>query len=121
MASDVRVALCVARFYADLADALEAGARDALGEAGVTEVDRFCGTRPQRALGVGGFAMHGKNKHRHLRIFGADHFQQFQTVAAGQRDIHDREVGAEVLDGVQRRIGFFRIGANREIGFTIDE
>jgi 6,7-dimethyl-8-ribityllumazine synthase len=41
MASDVRVALCVARFYADLADALEAGARDALGEAGITEVDSF--------------------------------------------------------------------------------
>jgi 6,7-dimethyl-8-ribityllumazine synthase len=36
-----RVALCVARFYSDLADALEAGARDALGEAGVTEIDRY--------------------------------------------------------------------------------
>jgi 6,7-dimethyl-8-ribityllumazine synthase len=36
-----RVALCVARFYAELADRLEAGAREALGEAGVTEVDRF--------------------------------------------------------------------------------
>jgi 6,7-dimethyl-8-ribityllumazine synthase len=41
MASDDRVALCVARFYADLADALESGARDALGEAGITEIDRF--------------------------------------------------------------------------------
>jgi len=36
-----RVALCVARFYVDLADLLEEGARDALLEAGVTEVDRF--------------------------------------------------------------------------------
>jgi 6,7-dimethyl-8-ribityllumazine synthase len=36
-----RVALCVARFYAELADKLEAGAREALDEAGVTEVDRF--------------------------------------------------------------------------------
>lgn len=36
-----RVALCVATFYADLAAKLEAGARDALSEAGVTEVDRF--------------------------------------------------------------------------------
>jgi 6,7-dimethyl-8-ribityllumazine synthase len=41
MASDDRVALCVARFYADIADALEGGARDALGEAGITEIDRF--------------------------------------------------------------------------------
>ncbi len=41
MASDDRIALCVARFYADLADALEAGARDALDEAGITQVDRF--------------------------------------------------------------------------------
>jgi 6,7-dimethyl-8-ribityllumazine synthase len=41
MTSDVRVALCVARFYADLAEALEAGARDALGEAGITDVDSF--------------------------------------------------------------------------------
>ena len=41
MASDDRVALCIARFYEELADALEAGARDALEEAGITEVDRF--------------------------------------------------------------------------------
>jgi 6,7-dimethyl-8-ribityllumazine synthase len=39
--ADRRVALCVARFYADLADRLEEGARDALLEAGVTEIDRF--------------------------------------------------------------------------------
>ncbi len=41
MAGDDRVALCVARFYVELADALEQGARDALQEAGVTEIDRF--------------------------------------------------------------------------------
>jgi 6,7-dimethyl-8-ribityllumazine synthase len=41
MASDDRVALCVARFYAELADALEQGARDALAEAGITQVDVF--------------------------------------------------------------------------------
>jgi 6,7-dimethyl-8-ribityllumazine synthase len=35
------VALCVARFYEELADKLEAGARAALSEAGVTAVDRF--------------------------------------------------------------------------------
>ena len=39
--AEVRVALCVARFYEDLADALEAGAREALGEAGITAIDRF--------------------------------------------------------------------------------
>ncbi len=36
-----RVALCVARFYGDLADRLEEGASDALTEEGVTEIDRF--------------------------------------------------------------------------------
>jgi 6,7-dimethyl-8-ribityllumazine synthase len=36
-----RVALCVARFYADLADRLESGAREALEQAGVTRVERF--------------------------------------------------------------------------------
>jgi 6,7-dimethyl-8-ribityllumazine synthase len=41
MATEDRVALCVARFYADLAQALEEGARDALQEAGITEVDVF--------------------------------------------------------------------------------
>jgi len=35
------VALCVARFYEDLADRLERGARQALEEAGVGSVDRF--------------------------------------------------------------------------------
>jgi 6,7-dimethyl-8-ribityllumazine synthase len=41
MPDDDRVALCVATFYADLAAALEEGARDALTEAGYAEVDRF--------------------------------------------------------------------------------
>jgi 6,7-dimethyl-8-ribityllumazine synthase len=36
-----RVALCVARFYAELADRLESGAREALGQAGVARIDRF--------------------------------------------------------------------------------
>jgi 6,7-dimethyl-8-ribityllumazine synthase len=36
-----RVALCVAHFYSELADKLEAGAREALEEAGVAAVDRF--------------------------------------------------------------------------------
>ncbi len=35
------MALCVARFYADVADRLEAGARAAFAEAQVGEVDRF--------------------------------------------------------------------------------
>jgi len=38
---DGRVALCVARFYEELADALESGARSALDDAGATEVERF--------------------------------------------------------------------------------
>ncbi|MGI8427944.1 MAG: 6,7-dimethyl-8-ribityllumazine synthase [Solirubrobacteraceae bacterium] len=39
----IRVALCVARFYAELADRLEAGARASLAEAGIESaaVDRF--------------------------------------------------------------------------------
>jgi 6,7-dimethyl-8-ribityllumazine synthase len=41
MATEDRIALCIARFYEELADALEEGARDALEEAGVTEIDRF--------------------------------------------------------------------------------
>jgi 6,7-dimethyl-8-ribityllumazine synthase len=39
--ADDRVALCVARFYSELADRLEAGARLGLSEAGISEVDRF--------------------------------------------------------------------------------
>jgi 6,7-dimethyl-8-ribityllumazine synthase len=43
MASERRVALCVARFYTELADKLEEGARAALQEASVSDanVDRF--------------------------------------------------------------------------------
>jgi 6,7-dimethyl-8-ribityllumazine synthase len=41
MASERRVALCVARFYGELADKLETGARATLFDAGVVEVDRF--------------------------------------------------------------------------------
>jgi 6,7-dimethyl-8-ribityllumazine synthase len=36
-----RVALCVARFYEELAEKLESGARAALSEAGISGVDRF--------------------------------------------------------------------------------
>jgi 6,7-dimethyl-8-ribityllumazine synthase len=41
MSSSDRVALCVARFYEELADKLEQGARAALSEAGLDDVDRF--------------------------------------------------------------------------------
>ena len=41
MSIDRCVALCVARFYVELADRLEEGARGALMQAGITEVDRF--------------------------------------------------------------------------------
>jgi 6,7-dimethyl-8-ribityllumazine synthase len=41
MAAERRVALCVARFYANLAERLETGARTALEEAGVSEIDAF--------------------------------------------------------------------------------
>ena len=37
----IRFALCVARFYTDLAERLEAGARQALAEAGIEDVDQF--------------------------------------------------------------------------------
>ncbi len=41
MAAEPRVALCVARFYGELADRLEVGAREALEQAGVPEAERF--------------------------------------------------------------------------------
>ena len=41
MSAERRVALCVARFYTELADKLEEGARAALGEAGVQTVEAF--------------------------------------------------------------------------------
>jgi 6,7-dimethyl-8-ribityllumazine synthase len=39
--ADPRIALCVARFYAELATALEEGARAALDRAGVPEIEAF--------------------------------------------------------------------------------
>ena len=41
MSERARVALCVARFYTELAERLETGARAALGEAGVNDVEVF--------------------------------------------------------------------------------
>jgi 6,7-dimethyl-8-ribityllumazine synthase len=41
MSPDHRVALCVARFYEEIADKLETGARAALAEAGISDVDRL--------------------------------------------------------------------------------
>ncbi len=41
MASDRRIALCVARFYSELADALERGARAQLAEAGIDSPASF--------------------------------------------------------------------------------
>jgi 6,7-dimethyl-8-ribityllumazine synthase len=37
----MRIALCVARFYPELAEKLEAGAREALSEGGVDRIDPF--------------------------------------------------------------------------------
>ncbi len=41
MPTDDKVALCVATFYQDLADKLEAGAREALEQGGITEIEKF--------------------------------------------------------------------------------
>jgi 6,7-dimethyl-8-ribityllumazine synthase len=41
MEADGSIALCVARFYEELADALEASARETLAAAGVEAIDRF--------------------------------------------------------------------------------
>ena len=41
MVPERRVALCVARFYEELADKLEQGAREALARAAVSDIDRF--------------------------------------------------------------------------------
>ena len=41
MSVEGRAALCVARFYTELADKLEASAKAALTDAGIEEVDRF--------------------------------------------------------------------------------
>ncbi len=41
LAGDERVALCVARYYAELADKLEQGARATLAEEGLTVIERF--------------------------------------------------------------------------------
>ena len=41
MATDDRVALCVARFYEELAEKLVAGAQGALSEAGISDADSF--------------------------------------------------------------------------------
>ena len=41
MSNDIRVALCVARFYEELAGRLVEGARTTLEEAGVSDVDSF--------------------------------------------------------------------------------
>ena len=41
MAAERRVALCVARFYGELAEALEGSARTALGEAGVETIEAY--------------------------------------------------------------------------------
>jgi 6,7-dimethyl-8-ribityllumazine synthase len=41
MSSDDRVAICVARFYEELADRLQESAREAFDQAGITEVDSF--------------------------------------------------------------------------------
>ncbi len=41
MATEDRVALCVARFYDELADALEASARETLAAAGIERIDTY--------------------------------------------------------------------------------
>jgi 6,7-dimethyl-8-ribityllumazine synthase len=41
MSAELRVALCVARYYAELAERLEQGARSALAQAGIDDVPAF--------------------------------------------------------------------------------
>jgi 6,7-dimethyl-8-ribityllumazine synthase len=85
------VALCVARFYPDLADKLEAGARQALSEAGIEDVDRFVVPGAFELPLVAKFAA-GSGRYAAVVCLGA--------VIRGETD-HYQYVCAEAARGIQ--------------------
>lgn len=90
--SDRRVALCVATFYPELAKRLEQGARDALAEAGVDDIDRFEVPGAFELPLIASFAA-GSGRYNAVVCLGA--------VIRGETD-HYVYVCAEVARGVQQ-------------------
>jgi 6,7-dimethyl-8-ribityllumazine synthase len=90
--SQRRVALCVARFYEQLADKLEAGARAALAEHGIAAVDRF---EVPGAFELPLAAMYAAHSGRYLAVvcLGA--------VIRGETDHYDYVCG-EAARGIQQ-------------------
>lgn len=85
------VALCVARFYPELADKLEAGAREALSQAGIEDVDRFVVPGAFELPLVAKFAA-GSGRYAAVVCLGA--------VIRGETD-HYQYVCAEAARGIQ--------------------
>ena len=90
--SDRRVALCVATFYPELAKRLEEGARAALAEAGVDDIDRFEVPGAFELPLIASFAA-GSGRYNAVVCLG--------TVIRGETD-HYVYVCAEVARGVQQ-------------------
>jgi 6,7-dimethyl-8-ribityllumazine synthase len=125
--NDRRVALCIARFYEELADKLEAGARAALEEAGIDQVERF--TVPG-AFELPLTAKYAAESGRFAAVvcLGAvirgetDHYDYVCTQAA--RGIQDVQLstgvpcgfGVLTVDNVEQALARVQGGAKRDTG-----
>jgi 6,7-dimethyl-8-ribityllumazine synthase len=127
MAAERRIALCVARFYEDIADRLEAGAREALAEAGVETVDRFDVTGAFELPLAARYAAES-GRYDAVVALGAvirgetDHYDYVCSQAAGglQRVQLDSGIpvgfGVLTVDSVEQAIARVKGGVKRDTG-----
>jgi 6,7-dimethyl-8-ribityllumazine synthase len=105
MASEDRVALCVARFYEELAEALEQGAREALEAAGITEIDVFA---VPGAFELPLIAKYAAESGRYAAVVALG------AVIRGETD-HYQYVCAETARGIQN----VQLGTGVPVGFGV--
>lgn len=127
MAAETRVALCVARFYEELADALEQSSREALAAAGVDAVDAFAVPGAFELPAIAGYAARS-GRYDAVVALGAvirgetDHYRYVCGEAArGLQDVQCQTgvpVGFGVLtvDSLDQARDRIRGGAKRDTG-----
>lgn len=126
------VALCVARFYPELADKLEAGAREALSEAGIEDVDRFVVPGAFELPLVAKFAA-GSGRYAAVVCLGAvirgetDHYQY--VCAESARGIQEVQLetgipcgfGVLTVDSMEQALERVKGGSRRDTGRSAAE
>ena len=76
--------------------------------------------RAQRPLCIDRFIMHRMHQHRQFRMAHLQVLDEFNSVLATERDVHDGQIGLGGFDQLQRALNALGLGAHDQIAGLIN-